>query len=60
MTSGQLPHGLAITGGSGSDAGTITGSYTEAGHYLFTITATDANSVTGSVDYDVQVATPSA
>jgi hypothetical protein len=49
-TSGDLPPGLSL-----SPEGIISGTPTATGYYDFTITATDANSYTGSMDYGIDV-----
>jgi len=50
ITSGSLPPGLTLA----SD-GTLSGTPTATGNYSFTITATDANSCTGSRSYTVSI-----
>jgi len=54
LTSGALPAGLTLN----SD-GTLTGTPIEAGPFSATVTATDANSFTGSVSFGFTVAPPS-
>ncbi|MFN7975087.1 MAG: putative Ig domain-containing protein [Acidobacteriota bacterium] len=51
VTAGALPPGLALNGGTG----VISGTPTTPGTYNFTITATDANSCTGSQAYTVVI-----
>jgi large repetitive protein len=51
ITSGSLPAGLSLD----TTTGAITGTPTTAGNASFTITATDANSVTGSASYSLAV-----
>ena len=50
ITGGALPTGLSLSNG-----GTFSGTPTVAGTYNFTVTATDANSVSGSRAYSVTV-----
>jgi uncharacterized protein YhjY with autotransporter beta-barrel domain len=50
ITGGALPAGLSL-----STAGVITGTSTAAGTATFTVTATDANGYTGSLDYSIDV-----
>ena len=50
FTSGTLPAGLSLSSG-----GTLSGTPTQAGTYNFTVTATDANSASGSRTYSVTV-----
>jgi len=52
ISSGALPTGLVLNGGSGA----ITGTPTTAGTFTFTITATDAAGCTGSRLYTVTIA----
>ncbi len=52
VTSGSLPTGLSLN----SSTGLISGDATTIAIYPFTITATDANSSTGSRDYSITVA----
>ncbi|MFN7974255.1 MAG: putative Ig domain-containing protein [Acidobacteriota bacterium] len=54
VTAGALPPGLALNGATG----VISGIPTTAGSYNFTITATDANSCTGSQAYTIDVSCP--
>jgi hypothetical protein len=50
-----LPPGLAISGTTAN--GRITGTYTNAGSYHVTVTATDSNSATGSTSFTWTVST---
>ena len=50
ITSGALPAGLTLSGG-----GVLSGIPTAAGSFSFTVTATDANSCTGSNAYSLTV-----
>ncbi|WP_035533301.1 Ig domain-containing protein, partial [Hoeflea sp. BAL378] len=52
ITAGTLPAGLSLN----TSTGAITGTPTTGGNAAFTITATDANSVTGSAAYTLAVA----
>ena len=52
VTSGTLPAGLSLN----TSTGAITGTPTTAGNTSFTITATDANSITGAANYTLAVA----
>jgi len=54
VTSGSLPTGLSLAGGGG-----ISGTPSAGGTYNFTITATDANSFTGSRAYSVTISASS-
>lgn len=51
LSSGALPAGLTLDGATG----TISGTPTVAGDFTFTLTATDANGIAGSMDYDLVV-----
>ncbi|WP_265502826.1 putative Ig domain-containing protein [Paracoccus beibuensis] len=51
VTAGDLPAGLSL-----STSGTLSGTPTVAGEHTFTVTATDAHQVTGSVSYSIAVA----
>lgn len=51
LSAGSLPAGLTLDG----DTGTISGTPTAPGDFAFTLTATDANGIAGSVDYDLSV-----
>ncbi|NTI26448.1 tandem-95 repeat protein [Rhizobium rhizogenes] len=53
---GTLPAGLTLNHSTGA----ITGTPTTAGNYSFTVTATDANSVTISAAYTIAIAPPPA
>lgn len=61
-TGGQAPHTFTLTAGALPDglnlstAGALTGTPTTQGNFAFTITATDANTDTGSRNYAIQVA----
>lgn len=55
VTSGALPTGLML----GNTSGVLSGTPTATGTFNFTVTATDANSFTGSQAYSVTI-TPSA
>lgn len=57
VSSGALPAGLTLVG-SGTGAGTISGTPTAAGTFNFNITVTDATSKTGTVSYSITVAAP--
>jgi hypothetical protein len=52
LSSGSLPPGLLLNGGTG----TIAGTPTTAGTFSFSITATDANGCTGSRPYSITIA----
>ncbi|WP_137152055.1 putative Ig domain-containing protein [Devosia sp. FKR38] len=52
VTSGSLPAGLSLNTASGG----ISGTPTAAGNATFTVTATDANGVTGSANYSLAIA----
>ncbi|CAH0153652.1 putative Ig domain-containing protein [Stenotrophomonas lactitubi] len=54
ITAGALPAGLSLNTGTGA----LTGTPTAAGTFNFTVTATDANSFTGSRAYTLAVAPP--
>lgn len=54
VTAGALPTGISM-----SSAGALSGTPTQSGNFTFTITATDANSQTGSRTYTVNVGLPS-
>ncbi|PSJ57100.1 hypothetical protein C7I85_22975 [Mesorhizobium soli] len=54
VTGGALPDGLSFDGSTGKLSGTPNG----AGSSNFTITATDANSATGSITYSLTVSGP--
>ena len=54
LTSGSLPTGLSLTGSTG----VISGTPTALGYYTFTITATDANNLTGSQTFTIVVSAP--
>lgn len=54
ITAGALPAGLSLNTGTGA----LTGTPTAAGTFNFTVTATDANSFTGSRAYTLVVAPP--
>lgn len=51
LTAGALPAGLSLNGSTGA----ITGTPTAGGNFNFTVTATDANSYTGSRAYTLTV-----
>lgn len=54
--SGTLPTGLTFNGGSlNEDSVTITGTPTAAGDYSFTVTATDADGISASRVYSIEV-----
>ncbi len=53
LSAGSLPTGLTLTTG-----GALSGTPTEAGSFNFTVTATDANSQTGSRAYTLVVGAP--
>jgi len=53
ITAGALPAGLAL-----SSSGSLSGTPTAAGTFNFTVTATDANSYTGSQAYSLTIAAP--
>ncbi|MFW5329818.1 beta strand repeat-containing protein [Hydrogenophaga sp. ZJX-1] len=53
VSAGSLPTGLTLTTG-----GALSGTPTEAGSFNFTVTATDANSQTGSRAYTLVVGAP--
>lgn len=53
LSAGSLPPGISL-----SSAGAVSGTPTSAGSFNFTVTATDANSQTGSIAYTVVVAVP--
>jgi hypothetical protein len=55
VTAGALPPGLALSTG-----GVLSGTPTTAGSYTFTVTVTDANSLTASASYTVPVEQPVA
>ncbi|MDW8412838.1 MAG: putative Ig domain-containing protein [Acidobacteriota bacterium] len=54
VSAGTLPPGLTLNSGTG----VISGTPTAAGSYTFTVTATDANSCTGSQTYTVAINCP--
>lgn len=54
ITAGALPAGLGLNTGTGA----LTGTPTAAGTFNFTVTATDANTFTGSRAYSLVVALP--
>lgn len=54
ITAGTLPAGLSLN----TSTGTLTGTPSAAGTFNFTVTATDANSFTGSRAYTLVVAAP--
>ena len=54
VTTGALPAGLSLNAATGA----ITGTPTTAGAYSFTITATDANSLTDDQSYSGTIAAP--
>ncbi|MCW2065754.1 UNVERIFIED_ORG: uncharacterized protein YhjY with autotransporter beta-barrel domain [Stenotrophomonas maltophilia] len=54
ITAGTLPAGLSLN----TTTGALTGTPTAAGTFNFTVTATDANSFTGSRAYTLAVAPP--
>ncbi len=54
ITSGSLPGGLSIN----SSTGAITGTPTASGGFMFTVTATDAHSQTGSQSYLLTINAP--
>ncbi len=53
VTTGSLPAGLTL-----SSAGVLSGTPTAGGSFSFTVTATDANSITGSQAYSITASAP--
>lgn len=53
LSTGALPAGINL-----SSTGTLSGTPTAVGNYIFTVTATDANAQSGSRAYSVTVAPP--
>lgn len=54
VTAGTLPAGLTLS----PSGGTITGTPTQSGSFTVTVTATDANGCTGSLQITIQVTCP--